>query len=238
MATRHSHRQPANHLLRSVSRAEQRLLLDKMQRIELTTRRVLYDSDKPIEHVFFPEDGVVSLVRGVKEGPVLEIATIGKEGMVGLPVFLGAVSSPLQAFAQVPGHALQMSTADFKREIMNGSGLRRILERYTQALFTQISQSVACNRAHSIEQRCARWLLLTADRTKESRFILTQQFLAQMLGVRRASVNEYLQDFQRKGMIEYNQGQMWIKNRRKLEAVSCECYFVVRKEYQKLTGAS
>lgn len=237
MTTRHSNRQPANHLLRSVSRAEQRLLLDKMERIELTPRKVLYDPDKAIKHVFFPEDGVVSLVRSMKEG-ILEIATIGKEGMVGLPVFLGAVSSPLQAFAQVPGHALQMSTSDFKREVMNGSGLRRVLERYTQALFTQLSQSVACNRVHSIEQRCARWLLLTADRVKDSRFMLTQQFLAQMLGVRRASVNPFVQDFQRKGMIEYKQGQMRIKDRRKLEAVSCECYFVVKKEYQKLTGSS
>jgi CRP-like cAMP-binding protein len=238
MATRHSNRRPANHLLRSVSRAEQQRLLGKMERIELTPRRVLYDPDKPIEHVFFPEDGVVSLVRRMQEGPVLEIATIGKEGMVGLPVFLGAVSSPLQAFAQVPGHALQMSTADFQREVMNGFDLRRTLERYTQALFTQLSQSVACNRVHSIEQRCARWLLLTADRVQDSRFMLTQKFLAQMLGVRRASVNGFLQDFQRKEMIEYKQGQMRIKNRRKLEAVSCECYFVVKKEYQKLTGSS
>ena len=240
MATRRSNRHPANHLLRSVffSRAEQKLLLDKMERVELTPRKVLYDPDKPIEHVFFPEDGVVSLVRRMKEGSIFEIATIGKEGMVGLPVFLGAVSSPLQAFAQVPGHALQMSTADFKREVMNGFGLRQVLERYTQALFTQLSQSVACNRVHSLEQRCARWLLLTADRVKDSRFMLTQEFLAQMLGVRRASVNGFLQDFQRKGLIEYKQGQMRIKNRRKLEAVSCECYFVVKKEYQKLTGST
>jgi CRP-like cAMP-binding protein len=238
MTTRPSNHQPANRLLRSLSRAEQRALLDKMERVELTPRKVLYDPDKPIQHVFFPEDGVISLVRSMKEGPILEIATIGNEGMVGLPVFLGAVSSPLQAFAQVPGHALQMSTADFKREVMNHLDLHRILERYTQALFTQLSQSVACNRIHSIEQRCARWLLLTADRVKDSRFLLTQQFLAQMLGVRRASVNGFLQDFQRRGMIEYKQGEMWIKNRRKLEAVSCECYFVVKNEYQKLTGSS
>ena len=238
MTTRQSNRRPANHLLRSISRAEQQRLLDTMERIELIPRKVLYDPDKPIKHVYFPEDGVVSLVRNMKEGSILEVATIGKEGMVGLPVFLGAVSSPLQAFAQVPGHALRMSTADFKREVMNGSGLRRVLERYTQALFTQLSQSVACNRLHSIEQRCARWLLYTADRVKDSRFMLTQEFLAQMLGVRRASVNRFLQDFQRKAMIEYKQGQMRIKDRGKLEAVSCECYFVVKKEYQKLTGSS
>jgi CRP-like cAMP-binding protein len=238
MTTRQLNPPLVNHLLRSVSRGEQRRLLEKMARIELTPRKVLYDPDKPIEYVYFPEDGVISLVANMKEGSILEVATIGKEGMVGLPVFLGAVSSPLQAFAQVPGYALQMSTADFKREVMNGFGLRQVLERYTQALFTQLSQSVACNRLHSIEQRCARWLLYTADRVKGSRFMLTQEFLAQMLGVRRAGVNGFLQDFQRKGMIEYKQGQMRIKNRRKLEAVSCECYFVVKKEYQKLTGSS
>lgn len=209
-----------------------------MERVELIPRKVLYDPDKPIKHVYFPEDGVVSLVRNMEEGSILEVATIGKEGMVGLPVFFGAVSSPLQAFAQVPGSALQMNTADFKREVMNGFGLRQVLKRYAQALFTQLSQSVACNRLHSIEQRCARWLLYTADRVKDSRFMLTQEFLAQMPGVRRASVNRVLQDFQRKGMIEYKQGQMRINNRRKLEAVSCECYFVVKKKYQKLTGSS
>jgi CRP-like cAMP-binding protein len=225
-------------LLRSVSRSEQESLLEKMERIELTPRKVLYDPDKPIEHVFFPEDGVVSLVRSMKEGSILEVATIGREGMVGLPVFLGAATSPLQAFAQVPGHALRMKTDDFKREVTNGFSLRRVLERYTQALFTQLSQSVACNRLHSLEQRCARWLLYTADRVQDSRFMLTQEFLAQMLGVRRASVNGFLQAFQRKGMIEYKPGEMRIKNRRKLESVSCECYFVVKKEYQKLTGSS
>ena len=238
MSTSQSNRQPANHLLRSVSRAEQQRLLNKMERIKLTPRKVLYDPDQPIQHVYFPEDCVISLVTNMKEGSILEVATTGKEGMVGLPVFLGAVSSPLQAFAQVPGYALQMSTADFKREVMNGFGLRQVLERYTQALFTQLAQSVACNRLHSIEQRCARWLLYTADRVKGSRFMLTQDFLAQMLGVRRASVNGFLQDFQRNGMVEYKQGQMRIKNRRKLEAVSCECYFVVKKEYHKLKGSS
>lgn len=210
-----------------------------MERIELTPRRILYDPNKPIEHVFFPEDGIVSLVSHMKkEGSIMEIATVGKEGMVGVPVFLGALSSPLQAFAQVPGEALRMNTSDFKREINNGSGLRSVLERYTQALFTQLSQSVACNRLHSIEQRCARWLLLTADRVKESSFNLSQEFLAQMLGVRRAGVNGVLQNFQRKGMVDYHRAQMQIKNRRKLEAVSCECYFIVRREYEKLTGSS
>lgn len=239
MPSKGSKRRTENDLLRSLSGADQELLLSKMERIELTPRKVLYDPNKPIEHVFFPEDGVVSLVAHMKsDGSTMEIATVGSEGMVGLPVFLGAVSSPLQAFAQVPGRALRMSTADFKRQTMNGVGLRRVLERYTQALFTQLSQSVACNRLHSIEQRCARWLLLTSDRVKESRFMLTQQFLAQMLGVRRAGVNVVLKSFQRNGMIDYRQGQMQIKNRRKLEQVSCECYFIVRHEYQRLTGSS
>ncbi|HEU5231294.1 MAG TPA: Crp/Fnr family transcriptional regulator [Terriglobales bacterium] len=231
-------RQSANHLLGSLPERTQKQLLSKMDRVELVPRKVLYDPNQAIAHVYFPEEGVISLVSTMKEGAALEIATVGKEGMVGVPVLLGADSSPLQAFAQVPGHALKMSAPDFRHELANGTGLRRLLERYTQALFTQLSQSVACNRFHSIEQRCARWLLMTADRVKDGRFKLTQEFLAQMLGVRRPGVNEILQRFQQRGMVAYKQGQIEITNRRKLERVSCECYFIVRQEYERLTGSS
>jgi CRP-like cAMP-binding protein len=156
--------------------------------------------------------------------------------MVGLPILLGATSTPLQVFAQIPGHALRLQADAFKREVQNGTSLEQILQRYTQALFTQLSQSVACNRLHSVEQRCARWLLLTADRVGQQAFKLTQEFLAQMLGVRRASVNPILQNFQKNGIIKYKQGQMELRKRRALERVSCECYEIVRREYQKLIG--
>lgn len=181
---------------------------------------------------------MISLVSKMKNGVVIEVATIGREGMVGLPVFLGAESAPLDAFPQVPGRALRLRTLEFKRALANGNGLQRVLQRYTQALFTQLSQSVACNRLHSIQQRCARWLLATADRVEQNHFKLTQEFLAQMLGVRRASVNAVFQDFQKQGIIKYKLGQMDIKDRRKLERASSECYAIVRQEYEKLTGKS
>jgi len=204
----------------------------------MTSRQTVYEANQSIDHVYFPEEGVISLVSKMKNGAMVEIGAVGKEGMVGIPIFLGAKSNPLMAFAQVPGRALRMSTVDFKRELANGAALHQTLHRYTQALFSQLSQSVGCNRLHSIEQRCARWLLMTADRVGKTQFKLTQDFLAQMLGVRRASVNPILQNFQKKGMLHYKQGIMRIENRDTLERTACECYGIIREEYRKLTEAN
>ena len=225
-----------NHLLQSLPSRELAAVLRSGERIELTLRQLLYSPNEPISYVYFPEDGIVSLVSEMNDGSTIEIGTVGKEGMIGLPVFLGAGSSPLRAFAQVPGVAVRLKVAEFKRALNNGGVLRARLERYTQALFTQLSQSVACNRLHSVEQRCARWLLMTADRVERKRFRLTQEFLTQMLGVRRATVNSIVQEFQRQGMIDYEQGEMEITNRHKLEAISCECYGIIRNEYHKLAA--
>lgn len=226
-----------NLLLQALPAKERRRLWPRLERVKLKVRDVIYEEDEKIEHAYFPESGVVSLVSEMESGAVVEIGTIGKEGMVGIPAFLGATSTPVKAFAQVPGQALRMRTADLRNEALNGGALHRMLHRYTQALFTQLSQAVACNRLHSIEQRCARWLLMTRDRVDEPRFNLTQEFIAQMLGVRRATVNPILAGFQKAGMIRYRQGVMEIVNARKLEKVSCECYRIVRKEYRKLTKA-
>jgi CRP-like cAMP-binding protein len=217
---------------------ERRRLWPRLERVELNIRDLVYDKDKTIEYAYFPEAGVISLVSEMKNGSVVEIGTVGKEGMVGIPAFLGATSTPVKAFAQVSGRALRMRAADLKQEAANGTALHGMLHRYTQALFTQLSQAVACNRLHSVEQRCARWLLMTVDRVDERRFKLTQEFIAQMLGVRRATVNPILAGFQRAGMLRYRRGVMQIQNRRKLEKASCECYQIVRREYRKLTQAS
>jgi CRP-like cAMP-binding protein len=224
----------SNRLLQALPDRELSAILRSAERTELTLRQLLYSPREVIRHVYFPEDGVISLVSEMKDGSTIEVGTVGREGMIGIPVFLGAVSSPLRAFAQVPGAALKLKTADFKRQLSNGGALRASLERYTQALFTQLAQSVACNRLHSVEQRCARWLLMTADRMERKRFPLTQEFVAQMLGVRRATVNGIVQEFQRQGMINYSQGQMEIRKRRTLELVSCECYEIIREEYRQL----
>jgi CRP-like cAMP-binding protein len=235
-------RKSANHtgnaLLQALPNRELSAVIRGAERVELGLRQMLYNPNETITHVYFPEDGVVSLVSEMKDGSMIEVGTVGNEGMVGVPVFLGAVSSPLRVFSQVPGVALKIKVEDFKRALANGSRLRASLDRYTQALFTQLSQSVACNRLHPVEQRCARWLLTTGDRVGKKRFRLTQEFLAQMVGARRATVNEVLQEFQRCGMIHYSQGQMEITKRGKLEGVTCECYEVVRKEYRKLTAAN
>ncbi|HKW74421.1 MAG TPA: Crp/Fnr family transcriptional regulator [Terriglobales bacterium] len=227
-----------NRLLAALPEKESKRLRAKAERVRLNVRDVLYQPEKPIKDVYFVEDGVVSLVSRMADGGTVEIATVGNEGMIGLPVFLGASTSPLQAFAQVPGGAWKVSAADFRQALDHGSSaLAQALHRYTQALFVQLSMSVACNRLHSVQQRCARWLLITSDRVDRSEFALTQEFLAQMLGVRRASANEALQNFKRKGFLDYRQGKMKIKNRKGLESAACECYFITRDEYQRLTGS-
>jgi CRP-like cAMP-binding protein len=228
-----------NRLLAALPERDANRIRREGELVTLKTRNTLYYPGEPIRHVYFIEDGVASLVSKMENGDVVEVGTVGHEGMVGLPVFLGASSTPIEAFAQISGAAWKLATKDFRAAVNHGdSHLSRVLQRYTQALFVQLSMSVACNRLHSVEQRCARWLLITADRVGRKSFPLTQEFLAQMLGVRRASANASLQNFRRKRLIEYRAGKIDIKNRRGLEACSCECYFVIRNEYQKLTNGA
>jgi CRP-like cAMP-binding protein len=225
-----------NLLIEALPQAERRRILTRTKRIDMEIRKLVYAPNRPIEHVYFPETAVLSLISHNKGQLAVEIGTVGNEGMAGIPLFLGASSIPATAFAQVAGTALQMRADDFRKETANGGALQRILHRYTQAFFIQLAQSVACNRLHSIQQRCARWLLMTHDRVEGDQFVLSQMFLAQMLGVRRATVNPVLQGFQRAGVIKYRQAKMEIRDRRKLERASCDCYQIVRKEYHKLIG--
>lgn len=165
---------------------------------------------------------------------MVEVATIGNEGMAGLPLFLGTDRSPGSCFSQVPGRALEMSAAGFQSVIQRNGHFAALLRLYTQALMIQISQGTACNSAHSIEQRCARWLLLTHDRVRKDEFLLTQEFLGQMLGVRRASVGAVAGALQKRRYIRYSRGRISILNRRGLESASCICYSIIRKEYDRL----
>jgi CRP-like cAMP-binding protein len=207
-----------------------------LERVSLGLREILYDSLKPIEHVYFPINGVMSMLAEMGEENLVEVATVGNEGMVGLPLYLGATVTPGKSFAQVPGDALRMPAPSFRRLTENGGPLPRMLNRYTQALMVQISQGTACNRLHSMEQRCARWLLMTHDRVGADEFLLTQEFLGQMLGVRRATVNETALKLQRAGHIDYSRGRIRILNREGLESVSCHCYNVIRDEYDRMLG--
>jgi CRP-like cAMP-binding protein len=209
-------------------------LVPELEPITLALKQILYRSNGDMPYVYFPLSTVTSLVVKMQDGQVAEVATVGNEGMVGLPVFLGSKTFSGQAFTQVPGEAMRMQSAVFQKEVSREGSLHEVLHLYTQALFMQISQSAACNRLHSIDQRCARWLLMTRDRVRSEQFLLTQEFLAQMLGVRRAGVSEVASRLQRQELIQYNHGIIQIINQSGLEAVACECYAIIKQEYDRL----
>jgi len=211
-----------------------------LERMPLVVRDRLYDMNQPIDNVYFPIDGVVSMVTPIEGAPdaVVEVATVGSEGMVGLSLFLGADSTPGFAFTQVAGAALRMSGDDFVEATRAHAAFARLMHRYTQALFVQVSQSTACNRVHSIHERCARWLLMTDDRVQRDEFDLSAQFIGQMLGERRSSVNVVVSALQQAGFIRYRRGRMKIVDRVGLESAACGCYRVVRAEYDAMLGAA
>ena len=229
-------RPSANRLLAAVPRAEYLRLLPHLEPVSLAQRQSLYDAHTPIPYVWFIEHGVVSLVRGTQQGALIELAMIGHEGMVGLPVFLGTGGMLSQALVQIPVTGLRMPAPVFRREVQAGSPLHDLLQCYTQAYINQVVQGVVCNRLHSIAQRCARWLLLTHDRVDSDQFLLTQAFLAHMLGVRRASVGTVAGTLQKAGLIRYSRGLITILDRPGLEAASCECYRIIEAEYDRLLG--
>lgn len=223
-----------NLLLNRLPSSDMKRLLKAARHETAEPRKLIYDINKPINRVYFPEEGVCSVVTVLNDGRQLEIATVGYEGMVGLPAFFGAKRSAAKAFWQVAGRALVFDAAVLEREKSNGSQLVDRLHLYTQAFFTQLAQSVTCNRLHSLEQRCARWLLMTHDRVEGDEFLLTQDFLAQMLGVRRTGVTEVAGRLQKAGLITYRRGCMTIVDRKGLESVSCECYDTVHKQFKRL----
>ncbi|NMG21338.1 Crp/Fnr family transcriptional regulator [Brasilonema bromeliae SPC951] len=225
-----------NRLLAILPTEEYKRLLPHMESIFLPLKQILYQMNEPIEYVYFPKNGIVSLVTIMEDGATAEIATVGNEGMIGLPVFLGTDQIPGQAFSQIPGESMRMKAEEFKTFVTPDSPLYKLLQRYTQTLFNQVAQSAACNCLHCIEKRFCRWLLMTHDRVQSDEFLLTQEFLAQMLGVRRASVSQVASIFQKAGIISYSRGQMRILDRTGLQAASCECYAKVKQEFERLLG--
>jgi CRP-like cAMP-binding protein len=225
-----------NTLLTALPPQERNRLLARMEQVSLGLKDVLYERNRPITHVHFPLTGVCSMVVVMSDGLGVEAGTVGNEGMVGLPVYLGADTSPHRAFSQVPGDTLRMRAKDFKDELARGGQLNDVLRRYNQALMNQMAYSVACNRLHSVEERMCRWLLMTHDRVSADQFPLTQEFLAQMLGVRRPSVTVVAGVLQKAGLIAYTRGRVVVLDRPRLEAASCECYQVVRDEFDRLLG--
>lgn len=223
--------EPANHLLRQLSPADRGKLQKELDPVSLDFKESLYEHDKPIRSVFFVTSGVVSLVTEMEEGGgVVETGTIGPEGFVGIPALLGARRAPGRAFVQVPGTGLRKETERFLAMVDRMASLRQLLLLYTNALISMVAQSAACNRAHPIEARMARWLLMTHDRVARDEFPLTQEFLGQMLGVRRPSVNVAGRTLQAAGLIRYARGKITVLDRAGLEEASCECYRMITEQ--------
>jgi CRP-like cAMP-binding protein len=226
-----------NRLLRALSPEVRQQLLPVLELIVLSMRERLIEPNVPIPFVYFPLHGVVSLISTLEDGTQVEVATIGNEDLIGLSLVLYANIVPFTAFVQVPGEALRIEAEVFGRLLLEGSGvLSQLLYRYTQALFNQLAQHVVCNRLHRTAQRCARWLLLTHDRVGRDEFPLTHEFLALMLGVRRATVTEVAGRLQKAGLIRYRLGIIRVLDRAGLEAACCECYGVIKQEYDRLLG--
>jgi CRP-like cAMP-binding protein len=222
-----------NRVLASLPPDELERLLGGLELHRWDEREMLYDRDAPIESVVFPLDAVFSLLSDVQTPPV-EVATVGNDGMVGLPLFLQAArTSSHMVFCQVPGRALRMPAGEFADAVANGGELHTSLHRYTQALFTHIAQNAACNAVHNVGQRAARWILLTHDRVGRDEFELTQEFLAQMLGVQRTAVNAAAQGLQEHG-VRYTRGRVTVVDRDALHGVACDCYDVVYGELDRL----
>ena len=223
----------ANRLLASLPITERDLLLPRLTEVFLKVRTVLFEPGQPVDAVYFPIDGVISLVTPLEDGAIVEVATVGNEGVVGVPVVLGG-SLAVRAISQVAGRCLTMEVGAFLSELGKRGRLARLVESYVQALFGQISQAAACNRLHSNEERLARWLLMSHDRVGADQFFITQEFLAQMLGSRRATVTLSASILQRAGFIRYQRGHVEVVDRRGLESAACECYGVIRTALERV----
>jgi CRP-like cAMP-binding protein len=224
-----------NAILGRLPAGELNALRDSVEIVDTAVRQSVYEPGGPIDAVYFPLSAVFSLV-GVTDGEAsIEVATIGYEGMVGLPAFLGAATSPHASFCQIAGSAARMATADLRRALNRDGHLHSLLNRFTQSTMVQIAQNVVCNGTHSLEERMARWLLTTHDRVGHDQFDLTQQFLAQMLGARRPTVSQTASKLQSRGLIRYSRGVMTIVNRQGLERLTCDCYGIVKAEFDAIT---
>ena len=227
---------PENQLLAALPASEYQRLLPHLELVSLPLRKVLYEADEPIEYVYFLNHAIASLVSTMEDGSTVEIGLVGNEGMVGLPVILGGKTTNNQAFVQVADGAMRMKASLLKTEFNRGGPLQTLLLLYTQALYTQVSQSAACNRLHSLEGRLARWLLSVQDRVQSNEFPLTQEFISQMLGTRRAGVTVAAGILSQAGIIRYTRGRITILNHEALKATSCECYEVIKSEFERLLG--
>lgn len=220
----------SNRLLAALPRKEYQRLLPALEQVPLTFGDILYEPGDIIRHVHFPNDSIISLLSAVAARSTLEVGIVGNEGMAGIPIFMGVAVSRNQALVQGAGTAMRMTAAALRKEANHGGALQRLLNRYSHSLLTQISQSAACNRFHLVNARLSRWLLMTHDRMGTDEFRLTQEFMSNMLGVRREGVNKAAGTLQRDKLLSYSRGNIKILNRAGLVAVACDCYQIIKNE--------
>lgn len=225
-----------NRLLKRLPLSAIRRLRPHLKEVTLARRDPLHEPGKPFRYVYFPETAMASLLTVLKDGTHTQVAAIGSEGMVGLPVFLGAKKSTRRAFCQMPGTAWRLSAAELQRQTQQGGPLSEALHRYALALFALMAQLAACNRLHTIEQRCCWWLLMTHDRVDGDEFSVTHEFLSEILSARRSGVTVIAGALQRAGLISYRRGRVAILDRKGLEKTACECYAITRGEFDRLVG--
>jgi CRP-like cAMP-binding protein len=223
-----------NFLLSGLAAADFDRLSPHLELVPLPLAWAVYEAGDTQGYVYFPTTSIVSLLYVMENGSSAEIAVVGNDGVVGIALFMGGESTPSRAVVQSAGYAYRLKGSELKTEFLRGGNLQQLLLRYTQALITQMSQTAVCNRHHAIEQQLCRWLLLSLDRLPGNRLVMTQELIANMLGVRREGVTEAAGKLQAGGVIDYSRGKITILDRRKLEAQVCECYAVVKREYARL----
>jgi len=226
--------QPENKLLAALSRQSYERLIPHLEPVAFALGDILYYAKQPIKHVYFPHKTTISMVQILEDGSMVELGVVGREGMLGTAILSGDDISVHQAIVQIADSGMRMKAEAFKQEIKNNAELNELAHRYLQALFIQIAQTGACNRLHPIVERLARWMLLCQDRMESDTLLLTHEFIATMLGARRAGVSIAANTLQAAGLISYSRGKVMIQSRERLEEASCECYRTVKDEYDRL----
>ena len=223
-----------NRLLAAIPETEWKRFAPQLVPVRLTLGEVIYESGNAQPYVYFPTDSIVSLLYVMEDGASAEIAIVGNEGLVGISLFMGGGTTPDRAVVQSAGYAFRMRAQHIRDEFVLAGPVQQLFLRYTQALLTQMGQTAVCNRHHSVDQQLCRWLLMSLDRLPSDELVMTQELIANMLGVRREGVTEAAGKLQRAGVIKYNRGRIQVLDRPRLEGMACECYEVVRKEFARL----
>jgi CRP-like cAMP-binding protein len=230
------HSPQQNHLLAALLPDERERLYPQLRVVSMPLGKVLYESGDALKYVYFPTDSIVSLLYVLESGASAEISVVGNEGLIGIALFMGGNTTPSRAIVQSAGHAYRLAGHRLTEEFHRSGGLQLVLLRYTQALITQMAQTAVCNRHHSVDQQLCRWLLLSLDRLTSNKLVMTQELIANMLGVRREGVTDAAGKLQKLGAIRYSRGRITVLDRSQLEELCCECYAVVKQESDRIEG--